>query len=611
VTVLSKVASAALILPISEAIGQLKWSWFHGQESKDAFDFEIFDKASRGAWGSVLLLFRTKGRSLAALGALLTVMLLAIDTFFQQVTSLPERWTLRGEALMPRVLRYDPDLVYAYQSNQGDTPIAVANQDLKGALTPLFYDKNGTSRGHNSSQSDFPLTCPTSVCSWKPYQTLGVCSACADVSNLLTYACLPMTMDWIRSSTGPSTEHTYPNGKSVSPFLHKSDAAKFMEISTHCSQRTKLTFSPKGTACGYFINATSASPVLMSGFRVDASSNFTYGETLTMRTIPLYRNPSRQTLHGGSINFKHISKPILDAFIVSSADGSPSSVYRKEMPIAHECMLAWCVKTLRSSYSWGSYEEIVEETFFNTTELPNPWSTVYLADIDGTITDYLGNISIYPPDMSREGQGYGVSNDTMMDTVFSFDEVFPSAITVMDPTAIPYLKVKTSFVDRVMYRAVRFSPWLAPNNITHHMERIANAVTNVIRSDTSSQEFVAGQAFAPETYVQVKWAWLIFPLVMLILCFIFLIATIVKTSRHTDEDIGVWKTSAMPTLIYGLPHDMRKDLATAPTWHGMGSGDGAKKVKIRLRPDLGWRVSGQMSPTVHRRNDTRIPPGWI
>jgi hypothetical protein len=42
---LSKVASAALIVPTSEALGQLKWSWFH--QSKAMWDFEIFDKASR------------------------------------------------------------------------------------------------------------------------------------------------------------------------------------------------------------------------------------------------------------------------------------------------------------------------------------------------------------------------------------------------------------------------------------------------------------------------------------------------------------------------------------------------------------------------------------
>jgi hypothetical protein len=61
ITILSKIASAALILPISEAIGQLKWTWFHGEKSRDAFDFEIFDKASRGAWGSVMASIRVRG----------------------------------------------------------------------------------------------------------------------------------------------------------------------------------------------------------------------------------------------------------------------------------------------------------------------------------------------------------------------------------------------------------------------------------------------------------------------------------------------------------------------------------------------------------------------
>jgi hypothetical protein len=43
--ILGKVASAALIVPTSEALGQLKWNWFH--DSKAVWDFEIFDKASR------------------------------------------------------------------------------------------------------------------------------------------------------------------------------------------------------------------------------------------------------------------------------------------------------------------------------------------------------------------------------------------------------------------------------------------------------------------------------------------------------------------------------------------------------------------------------------
>ena len=75
---LGKIASAALIVPTTEALGQLKWNWFH--KSNAMWDFEIFDKASRGAWGATLLLFRTKGRSLAALGKLWPYELHVINT---------------------------------------------------------------------------------------------------------------------------------------------------------------------------------------------------------------------------------------------------------------------------------------------------------------------------------------------------------------------------------------------------------------------------------------------------------------------------------------------------------------------------------------------------
>jgi hypothetical protein len=350
----------------------------------------------------------------------------------------------------------------------------------------------------------------------------------------------------------------------------------------------------------------------MSGYRFDKSTNYTYGETLLIRILPLVTNPFRQKLFDGSINFGHINNPIVDALIVSAADGSASSVYRRDKPIAHECMLAYCVKTLRSSYSWGNYEEIVEEEFLNTTKSPYPWHTVFRPEIDGTDTDYYTNISIYPPSPGHDKQEYGVNNDTMMDTVFSFDEVFPSVITVTDPKAQPFLKVRTSFIDRVMYRAFHYSPWLAPNNITDHMEKIAIAITNVVRSDANGAEFVKGQAFTPETYVEVKWAWLVFPLAMLALCLAFLIATMVQTSRGDNEDVGVWKTSAMPTLIYSLPQDLRDNLK-ASTMGQNDTGGGLKNVKIRLLPNSGWRVSGQActSQTLHMRGDPRGPPGWV
>jgi hypothetical protein len=134
--VLSKIASAALILRISEAIGQLKWTWFGGTRSKEMIDFEIFDKASRGAWGSFLLLFRTRGKSLAALGAVLTLLLLATDTFFQQITDLPERWILEGYGEIPRVVRYEGDNGQLYQDG---LPVNLDDINLRQATLKFFY----------------------------------------------------------------------------------------------------------------------------------------------------------------------------------------------------------------------------------------------------------------------------------------------------------------------------------------------------------------------------------------------------------------------------------------------------------------------------------------
>lgn len=152
--ILGKVASAALIVPTSEALGQLKWNWFH-ESSQAVWDFEIFDKASRGPWGAALLLYRTKGRSLAALGALLIVLLLAVDSFFQQVVELPTRWTLQDTSVLPITIRYEPDVAKVYQEG---AEMNVADKDM-GLVVDKFSFANGTQPNvfGNGTRPEIPL----------------------------------------------------------------------------------------------------------------------------------------------------------------------------------------------------------------------------------------------------------------------------------------------------------------------------------------------------------------------------------------------------------------------------------------------------------------------
>ncbi|KAH7083226.1 hypothetical protein BKA63DRAFT_599261 [Paraphoma chrysanthemicola] len=577
--ILGKVASAALIVSTSEALGQLKWNWFH--ESKAMWDFEIFDKASRGPWGAVMLLFRTRGRSLAALGALLIVLLLAIDTFFQQVVDLPDRWRLEAESAIPRVVQYKPEYLKEYfqgwESQQHD---ALMYPNVR----PLFYG-NGTQtvRVDNGTRSDFPLICPTGLCTWPAYETLGVCSECVDASDLLEFKCLYTKIDWTSTHIGLVT----PEG------------------------------TRNGTVCGYFFDGGDNGLSLMSGYIVNATNGSAeLGETLLTRTLSFTGMESRKPILDGSVKFKHVRNPVVDALIVSSVDSE--SVYQHKMPVAQECVLSWCVKAIESSYDSGNYNEVVKHTYRNETSGSFPW-TSFLIEPDeggGWWVEYNQNVTINRAvaDADADASQRIISNDTYMvdnvtvSNVLQFIEwIFPMYYTDNNPSGKRMLRYKDYSIGAA-FRELPFNPWQTPNNVTHHLERIATTMTNSMRS-APSVEWLKGAAMSRETYVSIRWVWLTFPLLLLVLSLVFLVSTIVKTSR--DGATGVWKTSAMPTLIYSLPKETQGQFASATTW---SSGKGApRKTRIKLLPNMGWRVSGQshLSRSPRLPSGARVPQGWV
>ena len=571
INVLGKVAAAALIVPTSEALGQLKWNWFH--KSRAMWDFEIFDKASRGPWGAVMLLFRTRGRSLAAFGALLIVLLLAIDTFFQQVVNYPDHWRLMSTyGVLPTVKHYRPGTRPQYSHHN---EMAMYNRYLSPIANDYFYG-NGTQPVPfgNGTRPDIPLSCPSSNCTWPIYETLAVCSRCEEVSTILdiTKTCMMTTIDWSSNWTGPITEEPFPNA----------------------------------TVCGHFLNATSEKPILLTGYITEGEFHNTTSEALIMRTIPLSDFDTKDPKYGtGSVAFKEMRNPILDGLIVSATDGL-DGVLRNDSPFVHECILFWCLQTIESSYDHGIYNEEIITEFYNTTSETAawPWETWPDPTDDGALfLTYWDDIIIQSPNL--DNLTYSVPNSTMYSTMAIFDDFFPAFYTAFENTE-PLLRYKNYFAGPFT-QSLDYNPWLAPRNITRHMERLATSLTNAVRS-SDSKDMLVGVSYAIEKIVLVEWPWLIFPLALLLLSLAFLVATMVKTSKDTTA--GVWKTSAMPTLIYGLPEETRGRFAPQTPWNS-SSGD-TKKVRIKLLPNLGWRVSGQSllrSPLLPTRNGP--PPGWI
>ncbi|KAF2642675.1 hypothetical protein P280DRAFT_271603 [Massarina eburnea CBS 473.64] len=577
IAVLSKVSGAALILPVSEALGQLKWSWFQGH-SKTMWDFEIFDNASRGPWGSFLLLIRTKVKALAALGAIITLFSLALDPFFQQVVDFPDRWTLQGHSSISRAIRYNPKTELV---NRAGGLVNQVDQNIFYVARQFFYG-NGTQPVPfgNGTRPEIPVSCPTGNCTWPPYQSLSVCSKCADVSNLLTFTCLNTTVDWTANLNGGDYKEkkTYPNG----------------------------------TMCGYFFNIPGSPnpPMMMSGYLTEAVKSAggaaPKGEALLTRLLPLATNPEKLPLFNGSIHFNNVRNPIIDFIVVSTLNGY-EGVLRNDTPVAHECVLSWCVKTFKSTYYQAKYEEEVLEIFENNTVGDFPWvsTPVITPTFNATDVWYSENITIKAP-LTVNGSDmtdFGLINTTLWNVAQGFDDLFPSLYTTTNTSTSPVLRYRTNLSGASYLMSLDFNPWYGSNNITRHLERMATALTNVVRSAPNGPE-VIGDAFFTETYVSVRWAWLSLPLGLLLLSLVFLIATMKKTAKEV-----VWKTSAIATLMYGLPDDMQKKI-TAEAQNRTPRAK-AKELKVKLHGN-GWRVSSPFpSPRATKSRQYQPPPGWF
>jgi hypothetical protein len=89
ISVFVTLSKASMLLTIEACISQLKW--LHFEQAPHLLDeLQTFDSASRGPLGSLLLIWKMRGRAIvASTGAFITIVALAVDPFAQQIISYP------------------------------------------------------------------------------------------------------------------------------------------------------------------------------------------------------------------------------------------------------------------------------------------------------------------------------------------------------------------------------------------------------------------------------------------------------------------------------------------------------------------------------------------
>lgn len=101
-SIFATIGQMSMMKPVAECISQLKWLWFIRKQKLSGL--QIFDNASRGPIGSLILFGKLRGIHLVSLGAIITILSAGFVTFSQQVVTYPLKLHLVGVANAPQVL---------------------------------------------------------------------------------------------------------------------------------------------------------------------------------------------------------------------------------------------------------------------------------------------------------------------------------------------------------------------------------------------------------------------------------------------------------------------------------------------------------------------------
>lgn len=157
VSILATITKVSLGFVVANGISQSKWCWFTSPRSLR--DIQSFDDASRGARGSIALLFSSRIRSSASIGAVIIVLTLAFDPFVQQVI----KYKIRD-----------------IQDNASTATITKASIFSVDRDSGRYINALNAGIWSEGAELDFNPVCETGDCTWSAFESVGWCSKCND-----------------------------------------------------------------------------------------------------------------------------------------------------------------------------------------------------------------------------------------------------------------------------------------------------------------------------------------------------------------------------------------------------------------------------------------------
>ncbi|KAL2832742.1 hypothetical protein BJY01DRAFT_253764 [Aspergillus pseudoustus] len=491
ISILATASKASLIFMISECTGQLKWLWFYkGGDRKPLNGMQLFDSASRGPLGALMVLFQHKGGSLVSLGALIMLLSTPYDAFVQQILTYPIRNTIIAT----------------------DSPAAPA-QRATSLLLPLLGDDEEDIVQIGQWSDDFTVapSCPSGNCTWPVYNSVEMCSQCEDITNT-TYVTCP----------------SFPVNTTLPEFDGVTQTCRVQSLRGYGPSKLTLLDNTNGS---FYIDM--AEEVIWSQtLAAWADSDLPYPAAAVVHAQIAVADPD-QYLHGYPAGLD-----IGTIFTVTKAT---------------ECTLRLCQQAYNMTVSSGSISLEKGEPNYgaqfwvdkrNGTALPGKHPEWDL----GSAFVRANHSTCWRPE---DGPAVQLTPNTNTTWVNEAESAF---CPVSEFVAAQYLegqkRVQYISLTGQIWPELNTDPQIKrirTVGLEESMRRIAASYTK--RALMATNTTVSGTIYNAEVYVSVEWWWIILPAALTVLGLVFLGATIFMNHRR---GLKLWKTSILAVLYHGL-----------------------------------------------------------
>lgn len=506
-----------------------------------------------GPWGSLLLIFVLKSRDLAVIGAILTIVAMAVDPFTQQIVQFYScSMIVEGESA---TVPFSNNYTAGYSAKPAGTPQLAPQMDSQmnaaiyiGLVDPLANTSTALKFGCRTGNCTFP-----SANDGASFLSLALESHCADITRDLNFSV--GTRNYTDGLTKEKvTRITYD---AILPGRHgthlENDEWQVMATGSEASTDWPASFLKKVS-------------YIMTSMEHQSEPNYT-------RAFDCEFYPAVNT-YSSNITNGVLSEQVLDS--------QPMKVWPVEYG-THAMLIV--NKTIRAG-EWHecisspdpSDEQNLPVSFVLTPYALGPMVATNLSQEE--LTKPHNNITWWP-------------QDCVYWLPYQISESLSKAITDLIGSGV--LSYNTE-----MDRASGL-PWLVGlwNNGTPTLDTVQTTMDGMTRSVTARLRQgdgisvnagpAHGAIWGVQTCVHVNWVWLALPAGLLLLTIVFLVLTILRTR---SKQARVWKSSVLPVLFSGLDQETRKSGGPVVSLEEMKTA--AERATVRLEDTKeGYRLVSQ------------------